>query len=167
MTQEIVDVRAKTIAALDKVREGVLFVEACREVGIVYDKAIKCVRSDALLNEYYTAVHEACAAELARSTMDIADTDMDSNRSRLRIQARQWLAARLDRKAWGDKVEVKLDANVSISDALAAADARLRPLSDQGKVIDAEFTDSTASNAGQATDSESVGTRLGLPNPFD
>lgn len=167
MSQEIIDYRAKTIEVLREFASGTMFVDACKRVGIDYTTAMKCVRADSTLSNQFASAQESCAAEMARETLDIADTDMDSNRSRVRIQARQWVAARLDRKAWGDKVEVKLDANVSISDALAAADARLRPISDQGKVIDAEFTDSTASNAGQPTDSESVGERLGLPNPFD
>jgi hypothetical protein len=57
-------------------------------------------------------------------------------RAKLRVQARQWIAARLDRNAWGDKSHVSIDQRIltvnltdeEIDKRLAAAQARLLEL---------------------------------------
>ena len=81
--------------------------------------------------------------------------------------ARQWIAARVAREQWGDRVDIAVDQRVSITAALEAADARARPIRDLSKVIDAESADITSLPALTATDNESVTPRDALPDPFD
>ncbi len=83
------------------------------------------------------------------------------------MHARHWAAGRVAREQWGDRVDVAVDQRVSIVAALEAADARLRPIRDLSRVIDAESADVAALPALASTDNETVERPNDLPNPFD
>ena len=73
----------------------------------------------------HTRAREAHAAVLAEETLKIADNDPDPIRARVRIQARQWLAAKYDRETYGDKVDVGHVHTIDLKAALEQAKARL------------------------------------------
>lgn len=68
----------------------------------------------------YARARESRAEILADEIIAIADTEEDAARARNRIDARKWAASKLDRKSYGEHVEVAAShriANVS-SEAL-------------------------------------------------
>lgn len=98
------------------------------------------------------------ARKLALDCVDIADTDADPVRARVRIQARQWLAAKYAPKEYGERLDVNVQT-VDLTDALREARER------RERVLHPSFTEAkalphVAENAGiqrgDATDLESV-----------
>lgn len=91
----------------------------------------------------------------------IADTDLDPQRARNRIQVRQWRAAKLRPERYGERLDLNVNGVVSISAALLEAKARARPISDQsegaaGQVLDVPYqilpTPADAQSSGPASD---------------
>lgn len=108
---------------------------------------------------------------MVRQALELAESDPDPARARNRMAIRQWIAGRVARDAWGDRVDVSVDQRVSITAALEAAESRVRPIRDLSRVIDAESADITSLSALTATDNETAerasSTPAALPDPFD
>lgn len=68
------------------------------------DFAAKYARARELQGDYY-----------AEETIHIVDEEEDPNRGRVRMQARQWYAAKLAPKKYGDKQAVELSGNVAVT----------------------------------------------------
>ncbi|MGL4560223.1 MAG: hypothetical protein ACRCV5_22205 [Afipia sp.] len=82
--------------------------------------------NDASFSDNYTRAREAQADYYADEIADIADTESDPNKARVRIDARKWAAGKLKPKVYGDRLQLDGDMNVSMSDA--QLDARLAKL---------------------------------------
>lgn len=67
--------------------------------------------------ERYTRAREQQADKLAEEIVDIADTEPDPNKARVRVDARKWVAAKLKARVYGDRIQVDGDMNVRLSDA--------------------------------------------------
>lgn len=98
------------------------------------------------------------ARKLALDCVAIADNDADPVRARVRIQARQWLAAKYAPKEYGERIDVNVQT-VDLTDALREARER------RERVLHPSFTEPkalthVANNMGiqrsNATDLESV-----------
>lgn len=82
--------------------------------------------NDSGFSDNYTRAREAQADYYADEIADIADTEPDANKARVRIDARKWAAGKLKPKVYGDRLQLDGDMNVSMSDA--QLDARLAKL---------------------------------------
>lgn len=82
--------------------------------------------NDSGFSDNYTRAREAQADYYADEIADIADTESDPNKARVRIDARKWAAGKLKPKVYGDRLQLDGDMNVSMSDA--QLDARLAKL---------------------------------------
>lgn len=65
---------------------------------------------------------------------DATDSLEDVQRSRLRIETRRWLMGAHNKKRYGETKQIELNTSISITDALAQANARLV----QAEIIDGE-----------------------------
>ena len=105
----------------------------------------------------YARAQEMRADVFADQIIEIADTDEDANRARNRIQARQWLASKMNPRTYGDRIDLNVQQTISINDALTEARARiLRPAYDQPLILDAECVDIPTLSAPKPTDNESM-----------
>lgn len=111
------------------------------------------------------------AREMAQDLMvdkmhDIADTEPDINRARLKIDTIRWTASKIKPRTYGDKLDVTVEHRIDISDALAAARARatLRPMCDPVDVIEGEVIAAPSVEPVRAIDKQSTAT---LPDIFD
>jgi hypothetical protein len=129
------------------------------------------MRDSEVWRNAWRSASERHAAAMVRQALELAETDPDPARARNRMAIRQWIAGRVAREQWGDRVDVAVDQRVSITAALEAAELRARPIRDLSRVIDAESTDLSALPAPTATDNETVASvaapRHALPDPFD
>jgi hypothetical protein len=57
--------------------------------------------------ELYARAREQRAEMIAEDVIEIADTEFDPQKARVRIDARKWAAAKMNPKNYGDKVETK------------------------------------------------------------
>ena len=121
----------------------------------------------------YSRAVELKADILADETIEIADNDEDSARARNRINARQWLAGKLNRK-YGERVDLNVIQTIDIGSTLAEARARMLPGSYQSIATDAQVIDSIDVSGQRALDNQSkflpandVPTGDEYPNIFD
>lgn len=94
---------------------------------------------DPVVKEMYDAAREIQAEKMAiDDILTISDDDSDDvtadgkgnaanvNRSRLRVQSRQWIAERMSFKRFGDRKRVDLEANIVVDHAARLEEARRR-----------------------------------------
>jgi hypothetical protein len=109
---------------------------------ISYEDFLRWVRRDPTRHERFKEAQEMRTEFLAGEILEIADgveavdpTSNDTvNRDKLRIDTRKWLMSAHNKKRYGEVKQVELGGSISITDALAAAQAR---------VIEAEVLDVT------------------------
>lgn len=103
------------------------------------------LRSDPALREAYDQAIEDRAALLAEELIELADTPIPegldpASRSawvqhlRVRLDTRKWIASRVYRQLYGDKVEISTQVQVDLSAAMEAAEKRLQ--AQRNRVID-------------------------------
>ena len=102
-TQEIADNICKLLAgglSLRKIclMDGMPHIDTVRRWLIEEDKATFHVQ--------YTRAREEQADFYADEITEIADTEEDPNKARVRIDARKWVASKLKPKKYGDKIDV-------------------------------------------------------------
>ena len=105
----------------------------------------------------YARAAELRADLLADEIISIADSDSDPAKVRNQIQARQWLASKLNAKRYGDRIDLNVTQTVDIGATLAEARARLlRPASDHHGVIDVQAIDSSGDFGDRPSDKQSL-----------
>jgi len=99
-----------------------------------YEKALQD-RADKLAEEIIEISDSATPECLEPAAMSAWVAD-----KRLRVDARKWVAAKLQPKRYGDRIDVAVtDARISVMDALAQAKQRV--LNDNSDVVDVESRD--------------------------
>lgn len=66
--------------------------------------------------EMYTRAREERAHLAAEDIIHIADTEEDPNKARVRIDARKWYASKLNRKDYGDSLDLGGGLNIKMTD---------------------------------------------------
>lgn len=82
----------------------------------------------------------------------IADTDVDPQRARNRIDVRRWRASKMKPETYGDRVDMHVNHTVSISEALAEARKRVRPMCDLEKENETQVIEVPYKNGDKASD---------------
>lgn len=75
--------------------------------------------------ELYARAREQRAETFAAQIVEIADTEEDPNRARVRIDARKWIASKLFPRMYGERQTVEINTNISIKAALDEAQSRV------------------------------------------
>jgi hypothetical protein len=131
---------------LQEIANGKSLAAALRTPGMPsYALAKIHLRSDPALREAYDQAIEDRAALLAEEMIELADTPMPdgldpASRSawvqhlRVRLDTRKWIASRVYRQLYGDKVEISTQVQVDLSAAMEAAEKRLQ--AQRNQVID-------------------------------
>jgi hypothetical protein len=136
---------------------GEKLVEICGVNGAPsFGVVIERTTDSPALSKMAIAAREEFAHRMVYKSIDIADTDVDPQRARNRIAARQWFASKYARQTFGDKVELNVTGSVSVGAALEEARRRVRPISDLTQSHDPQVIDLQAETIEQATDSQSA-----------
>jgi hypothetical protein len=107
---------------------------------IDYNDFYRWIKRDPQRNQLFTEAQEMRTEFMAGEIIEIADADdslEDVQRSRLKIDTRKWLMGAHNRKKYGETKTVELGWTISITDALAAAQARII----EAEVIDVDSRD--------------------------
>jgi hypothetical protein len=107
---------------------------------VSYEDFLRWIKRDPQRHERFKEAQEARTEFLAGEILEIADgaeaIDPNSNdtvnRDKLRIDTRKWLMSAHNRKRYGESKSIELGGTISITEALAQAQAR---------VIDAEIVE--------------------------
>lgn len=124
---------------LMKLEQGINLKEILRDDQreIDYEKLRRWIHKDPMRKARYYEAQELGTEIIAAELLDIADgvdTMEDVQRSKLRIEARQFLIKTWNRKRYGDVKTLEVNQNISITAALEQANQRLSI----GRVIDHE-----------------------------
>jgi len=150
--------------ALRLLADGATEVEAAAILNVPQGSIQHWERADPAFAAAYAYARRAGAAVLASETVSIAD-DSDGtreafNRDRLRIQTRQWLAARHDPDTYGDRTNVNLGGSVEVRRTAfksflgereaVVVEATVREASEAGRGASSEGTDDERATASEA-----------------
>lgn len=109
---------------------------------VSYEHFLRWIKKDSVRSERFKEAQEMRTEFLAGEILEIADgvesiDPMSSdtvNRDKLRIDTRKWLMSAHNKKRYGESKQIELGGSISITEALAQAQAR---------VIEAEVVDVT------------------------
>ena len=123
---------------LDKISRGINLKEILRDDqrDFDYTQLLRWIHRDPQRKSRYYEAQEIGSEMIAAEILEIADGDglEDVQRSKLRIDSRQFLIKTWNRKRYGDVKTLEVNQNISITAALEQANQRLSI----GRVIDAE-----------------------------
>lgn len=117
-------------AMIDALYQGITvvqFIESNRDnPDFPSESALRAyARSDSARKSIYASAREGCADALAEQVVLSADSNtLDPQRARNRMNGRQWLAAKLQPKVYGDKLDIDLNNKIDVSIAITQARAR-------------------------------------------
>ena len=126
--------------AIDSIAHGKSLSQVLRDDQreIDYNDFYRWIKKDPTRKQLFDEAQELRTEFMAGEIIEIADADdslEDVNRSRLKIDTRKWLMGAHNRKKYGATTSIEMTGGISISGALAAAQARVI---DFGDVIDVE-----------------------------
>ena len=109
---------------------------------VSYEDFLRWIKRDSQRHERFKEAQEMRTEFMAGEILEIADgvdlvgedSPEDVNRSKLRIDTRKWLMGAHNKKRYGETKQIELGGTISITEALAQAQAR---------VIEAEVIDVT------------------------
>ena len=123
---------------LNKIAQGINLKEILRDDqrDFDYTQLLRWIHKDPQRKSRYYEAQEIGSEMIAAEILEIADGQdglEDVQRSKLRIDSRQFLIKTWNRKRYGDVKTLEVNQNISITAALEQAQARL-----PGRVIDIE-----------------------------
>ena len=123
---------------LNKLSKGINLKECLRDDqrDFDYTQLLRWIHKDPMRKSRYYEAQEIGSEMIAAEILEIADGQdglEDVQRSKLRIDSRQFLLKTWNRKRYGDVKTLEVNQNISITAALEQANARL-----PGRVIDHE-----------------------------
>jgi hypothetical protein len=125
--------------AIDSIAHGKSLSQVLRDDqrDIDYNDFYRWIKKDPQRKQLFDEAQEMRTEFMAGEIIEIADADdslEDVQRSRLKIDTRKWLMGAHNRKKYGETKTVELGGSISITEALAAAQARII----EAEVIDVE-----------------------------
>lgn len=95
---------------------GESLMAICRTAGMPCREFIyEWLQEDKTFADDYARAREAQADFYADQVAEIADTEDDPNRARVRIDARKWIAGKMRPKKYGDRVDHEVDGQVTVT----------------------------------------------------
>ncbi len=90
---------------LERMANGEILSAICKDIGYKPGAFSMLAERNAEFSERYARARQAQAHALAMDVVRIADEEPDPARARVRCDARKWVAARLDPKNYGDRMQ--------------------------------------------------------------
>lgn len=129
----------------------------CRDEAMPHKVTVtRWLTSQPGFSELMTHARDAHADWRADEVIDIADSEPDPQRARVKVDARKWAAKVLNPQRYGDKLDLNVNERPRVGDVLAAARARLsRPMRDQLAHDAAQAIEYKTETDGAPTDGQS------------
>lgn len=127
----------------DLLAQGYGLAKTCKHVRISRQTVYNYAKDDFAFARAIDEARRMGAEFLADEAIEIADTEPDVNRARLRYDARKWKAAITDPQRFADKTRVQIDHSIDLRGALAEARARVpyRVIEIDAAAVDAGLLD--------------------------
>lgn len=114
--------------AIEMVENGSSLKSALKTVGLSNSSFGGALSSVRTLAERYARARELNADILVDEAKDIADSDIDPQVARNRIDIRKWIASKHRPKVYGERIDLNVSQTISILEARSEARARLEAL---------------------------------------
>lgn len=118
-------------------------------------KFYESLLENVLRAQVYASAQAGRAELLVDDLVNIADTEPDPQKARNRIDARKWVASKLQPQKFGDRLDLNVNQHVDLSGALAEAAKRLIPLRDPEKYVESQVIGKNELIHNSTTDSKS------------
>lgn len=138
-------------------QEGGTIANAIRAEGMKNADYYRALREHTDLDIEYREIQKARADMMVDEAYDIStDSTRGPQIARVQVDARIKIAGLYDRRRFGDKVQVELEAGPNITEAIEAGRRRLRPSCDPAQIIDVEIEEVPQLTEQRATDKQSA-----------
>lgn len=114
-------------AALNKMGEGETLKACCKIYELPYMQTWHAIHASDELSELYARAREAYAHAKVQQIHEVADTEPDVQRARLKCDNIKWEASKVIPKVYGDKLDVNHGGNINTATD-AQIEARLSAL---------------------------------------
>lgn len=104
--------------------------------------------------DYARALSARVDADAMRA-MEIADTEMDPQRARVRVDTIKWFASKIKPQVYGERIDLNVNQTVDVGGALAEARARLVPSRYPTEQNQTQVIDVTPKQIDTSTDAKS------------
>ena len=94
-------------AICEHIAHGKSLTSYCKESGTSYTSVMLALRADETFQQNYAHARESAADFHVDEVIEIADTEEDPARARVRVDARKWVAAKMKPKKYGESTQVK------------------------------------------------------------
>lgn len=151
--------RDQVLHAIELYGDGIPIKYACKQAGISWTRFWFYRAEHDDISRLFDLAKERHAFAVVDQASQIADTDNNAMRARNRVQVRQWIAARLAPKTFGDKLHVEsthVDLAAAIAEARARRDGLAPPPRPLAPAIEASYVDVSTALPAPATDSLSA-----------
>lgn len=138
MGKELIVTPAIIDHALAEVANGVSLATIARSLGVKRQTLSAAIHNDTDLEERYESARRQAADAMAEEIIEIADSESDANKAKVRCDARKWLASKFLPARYGEKLDLNISAPAPIAAALAEAKARTK-WRDKENAADAEI----------------------------
>lgn len=125
-------------AAIEAVAGGASLARTALALGVKRQSLYAAIKRVDALDRYEDAQRQAADA-LAEEIIEISDTEKDANRSRVRVDARKWLAGKFLPRKYGDRLELSVHQPPDLLAALTAARGRVGLIARKDEAEDAEI----------------------------
>lgn len=150
------DTKERARRVVELVLEGWALRKALEEAGIKPSALHYWMGQDRELAVAYSRAVEVKADLLADQVIELADSEGDPHKVRNQINARQWLAGKLN-KRYSDRIDLNVTQTIDVGATLAEARARLvRPVCDQLTIEESQVLDYKPNLFSKPSDTQSV-----------
>lgn len=127
----------------DLLAQGFGLARACRYIHVSRASVYNWMKEDLAFARAIDEARRMGAEALADEAVEIADTEPDANRARVRVDARKWRAAVTDPQRFAEKTRIQVDHSIDLRGALAEARARVpyRVIEIDAAAVDAGLLD--------------------------
>lgn len=107
------------------ITNGVSLRNKLRELGLEPFHFFDFLGDHPLIEQQYSRAQIARAEMNVEELIEIADTEMDAQKARNRIDARRWYATKMRPQKYGDRIDLNINNTTDVAGALSEARARL------------------------------------------
>lgn len=111
----------KLVAALEGMKDGKTLKSCLIEQGVKYTTGWDAIHADQELSGLYARAREAYAHAIVQKLNEVADTEEDVARARLKCDNIKWEACKVLPKVYGDKQQLDVTGNITVEAVSYAA----------------------------------------------
>jgi len=149
--------------AIDMAASGVSLKKIATALGVSHQFLYEYRENNPAFGDKIARAAEAAIDALVDELLTVDEDIPDVQRARLRSENIKWVASKRKPKNYGDRIDLNVDGQISLTAALDAARSRVLPIRDQHIIIEGQVIDNIDEFKNEPTDSLSVAGSASTP----